>query len=471
MLRRRLAGFLATAVAATFSAAAVAVEVPVHDPFVAAFVVLGPDGSPVARVITTTEGCPSLVVDGAAMAMHSRAAAGTEPLRPTESSLANSKPSAFPVITCEADVPKGARRAAVEGHDLPLPAPVIRRIVVIGDTGCRLKATDNAYQACNDPSQYPFAAIADKAAAWQPDLVVHVGDYLYRENPCPSGNTGCAGSPWGYGWDAWNADFFTPAEPLLRAAPWLVVRGNHENCSRAGQGWWRFLDPRPLAIDQDCNDPAHDETGDYSDPYGVPIGGDAQIIVLDLAITGDKPITSPDFRFKDFQKSYADMDRLAARARTNIVANHKPILALSGGKIPGELEGGNRGIQSVYRTLNPWLFPASVDVLLAGHVHVWEQLSFSSPHPSQFVTGFSGTLEPRVPLPAIPPASAAAGPDAVIAAFSSWVDGYGFMTMERAGPTAWKVKVWSSAGKVVNRCRIVGRQSWCRYPQVHTERP
>ncbi len=52
----------------------------------------------------------------------------------------------------------------------------------------------------------------------------------------------CAGSPWGYGWDAWNADFFTPAAPLLAAAPWAAVRGNHESCARAGQGWWRFLD-------------------------------------------------------------------------------------------------------------------------------------------------------------------------------------------------------------------------------------
>ena len=38
-----------------------------------------------------------------------------------------------------------------------------------------------------------------------------------------------------------------------------------------GQGWWRFLDPRPLVPDRDCNDRANDAIGDYSDPYAVPV--------------------------------------------------------------------------------------------------------------------------------------------------------------------------------------------------------
>ena len=433
------------------------------------FVVIGPQGQAVARVVTPSAHCPALTVDGAKLPMRIRAGPATEPLRPTESSAANSKPSAFPMNTCETELPVGARHASVNGLVLPMPRREVRRIVVIGDTGCRLKAKDNAYQACNEPRKYPFAAIAARAAAWQPDLVVHVGDYLYRENPCPDGNRGCAGSPWGYGWDAWNADFFTPAAPLLRAAPWLVVRGNHENCARAGQGWWRFLDPRPLTAQQDCNDPANDKTGDYSDPYSVPLGSGAQMIVLDLAIAGAKPIGAGDWRLAAFRKSYADLDRFAEQAQYNFVVDHKPILALSGTDTPGELEGGNRGIQSIYHPLNPWLLPASVDVLLSGHVHVWEQVSFSSPHPSQFVTGFSGTLEDPVPLPASPPADVALGPNTVVEAFSSWVDGFGFMTMERTGPITWNVKVWSVSGKIVNRCSITGRRSRCRIAQVGGE--
>ena len=175
--------------------------------------------------------------------MTARAPAQMIAQRATVSPAANTKPSAFPVLTCEARIPAGTTQASVSGQPLPLPRARPERIVVIGDTGCRLK--DNGdYQDCNRPEAYPFARIAALAAAWKPDLVVHVGDYHYRENACPADRPGCAGSPWGYGWDAWNADFFAPGQPLLRAAPWVMARGNHESCSRGGQGFWRFLDPR-----------------------------------------------------------------------------------------------------------------------------------------------------------------------------------------------------------------------------------
>ncbi len=193
----------------------------------AAYVVLGAGGTPQARLVVAADACPSITIDGRARPMHVRARAATLPLRPTASTPETSKPSVFPLLTCEAAVPRGARRAAVQGRPLPLPPRRIDRIVVIGDTGCRIKASDAAFQACNDPARYPFAAVAARAAAWKPDLVLHVGDYLYRENPCPADQPGCAGSPWGYGWDAWRADFFAPAAPLLAAAPWVVVRGNH----------------------------------------------------------------------------------------------------------------------------------------------------------------------------------------------------------------------------------------------------
>ena len=85
---------------------------------------------------------------------------------------------------------------------------------MIGDSGCRIKVSDNVFQNCNDAATWPFATVAATAAAAAPDLVIHVGDYHYRENACPPGNVGCAGSPWGYGWDSWEADLFAPAAKL-----------------------------------------------------------------------------------------------------------------------------------------------------------------------------------------------------------------------------------------------------------------
>ena len=52
------------------------------------------------------------------------------------------------------------------------------------------------------------------------------------------------GSPMPDIWAAWRDDFFVPASRLMKTAPWLFVRGNHELCSRAGPGWFYLLDPR-----------------------------------------------------------------------------------------------------------------------------------------------------------------------------------------------------------------------------------
>jgi hypothetical protein len=170
-----------------------------------------------------------------------------------------------------------------------MPA-LVRRIVLVGDTGCRLKKAEDAWQACNDPEAWTFAEVARAAAAAHPDLVLHVGDYHYRENACPEGHAGCTGSPWAYGWDAWDADFFSPAAPLLAAAPWVMVRGNHEECARAGQGWWLLLDPHPLSGNTGCADPAQDADGNHTLPYAVDLGGHARLIVADFSALGDKPL-------------------------------------------------------------------------------------------------------------------------------------------------------------------------------------
>src|SRR5439155_19400265 len=145
------------------------------------------------------------------------------PQRPTFSGPADSKPSSFPVPVCERDLPQGLANARIGSRSLPLPKAEMRRIVVLGDSGCRLKIFENVFQACDNSAAWPFATVAATAARFAPDVVVHVGDYHYRENACPTGNKACAGSPWGYGFDAWEADFVKPAAPLLAAAPWIVV--------------------------------------------------------------------------------------------------------------------------------------------------------------------------------------------------------------------------------------------------------
>ena len=187
-----------------------------------------------ARALTSEANCPVLKSDQGDVAMTVRAPEN----------------GAFP-LTCAAALPASAKNGSVGGVMLPMPVATPNRILVLGDTGCRIKGS--ALQACNDPAAWPFPMLAAAAARLKPDLVVHVGDYLYREEPCPTGNAGCAGSPSGDNWPSWQADFFAPAAPLLGAAPWVILRGNHEDCQRAGLGFLRLLGPNGFDPTAPCN--------------------------------------------------------------------------------------------------------------------------------------------------------------------------------------------------------------------------
>lgn len=424
---------------------------------------MGASGQILARTITDAPQCPALTADGAMLPMTERARPGTVPLRPTKSTPENSKPSAFPDRVCEAVVPIGTTVASIGSHVLPLPTKHPKRIVVIGDTGCRLKASDKAWQACNDPAAWPFARIAAQAAAWHPDLVLHVGDYLYRENACPVGEAGCAGTPWGYGWDAWNADFFSPAAPLLAAAPWIAVRGNHESCARAGQGWWRFLAHSSFEAGRDCDFAADDVRGDSSPTFAVPLGKGAQIIVMDLAISGDNPIPPADPRYAIFRQVQQDMLRLAKGHRYTFATAHYPLLGLSAASKDGQisLKPVNSATLSTFGIADPSFNLPGVDMLLAGHVHEWQQVDFTRDHPGQFISGMAGTQEDVVTVPPELAAGAHPAPGAEIAHFDSWTHGFGFMTLERIGGRRWTVELHDLSGAVIRRCRIKGRHSAC----------
>ena len=438
----------------------------------AAYVVLGPDGERIARVVTEVKDCPALFVDGRVMEMQVRVPAGTAPLRPTASKPELTKPSAFPATICEAVIPAAAKDVSVHSWHLPLPPRIIRRIVVIGDTGCRIKAADNAVQACNDPKAYPFALVAETAAKWKPDIVLHVGDYLYRENPCPDGSAGCRNSPWGYGLDAWRADFLDPAKPLLAAAPWIMVRGNHESCKRAGQGWQRLLDAYPFSASRSCDDPLDDDKGDFAEPFAVPLGEGAQIVNWDTSGAGYKEFDASDPHAIAYSENIGRIAELAKGAQHTILANHHPVLALAARtQKDGTIEIGtsNKSLQALLVKADPKLYPAGIDLLLSGHIHVWEQLDFAGQYPSQIVTGFSGTQEDIVPLPERLPPDQEVEPGIKAAGFASWVDGFGFMTLERTGPAAWKAEIHDGVGKVVDHCTIAGRISKCSVGQVHAK--
>lgn len=316
-------------------------------------------GAPSVRVIATGS-CPSLDADGTAIPMAVREASDL----------------AFPVISCEADAPSGVAKLSIDGKPVPVWKKSVNRILVLGDTGCRLKG--NLVQDCNDPVAWPFATLAKAAAAEKPDLVIHVGDYFYRETPCPEDHAGCAGSPYADAWKAWNADFFDPAKPLLAAAPWIMVRGNHEQCGRGANGWFRFLDPgdKPLTC------PA--ESADYTVSLGA-----LHLYVVDSADTEDA--TAPADKVKLFRDELDGLEPAMGKG-SGWLLTHRPIW---GFVPPASGEVGETDELPVNRTEQTAIDGeklGGLQLILSGHVHLFAAASFGAARPPQLIVGTGGDL-------------------------------------------------------------------------------
>ncbi len=421
-----LSGMVATAAAqpeaspAPEPASPVAVATPVGGGQQAAWLELGPDNTIIARAIVDGS-CPQLTLDEDVYSMDVRAEPGDD----------------HPVTVCEAFVPPATERALIGETPLQMPVADPRRILVIGDTGCRLKEGD-PIQACNDPAAWPFAEVAARGADWRPDLIIHVGDYHYRETACPDGNAGCAGSPWGDTWAAWQADFFGPAAPLLSAAPWVFVRGNHEDCARAGEGWFRYLDPRPAPAT--CQD--------ITDPYAVDIG-DVRAVVLDAAAAGD---TSSDAATTDaYRQQLAEVERLAGDGPAWLLT-HRPFWSLAGD------EGGYMEWTTATYTDAGWLQPpAAFEMVIAGHIHMGQVLTFTeaSGRPFELIVGNSGT---SVEFETATLTGADVGDDTLA---EGWrFAEYGFGGLERVD-TGWVVTMPMLDGTVPVSCLVTARAAVC----------
>src|SRR6516225_2171992 len=106
---------------------------------IAQWVQLGPDGTSSTRAIVD-DACPVAIFDGAPVQMSVR----SEPAQKVD----NVKPAEFPVRACEIAVPPGTVAATLDGKPLPLARPNPQRILMFGDTGCRI--VGRVVQECND---------------------------------------------------------------------------------------------------------------------------------------------------------------------------------------------------------------------------------------------------------------------------------------------------------------------------------
>ncbi len=382
-----------------------------------AWVQLGPNETAIVRAATDETRCPTLQFGGAVVEMRLRAPPDQD----------------FPVRVCEVAVPRSTRSLAIDGRKLPVVPQRIDRIGVIGDTGCRIKG--RFAQGCNDPEAWPFAAIGAEVAARAPDLVIHVGDYLYRQSPCPTG-VDCQGSPYGYNWSTWAADWFEPARALLSATPLLFVRGNHEQCGRASKGWFRFLasGPRPKACEP------------VSEAWAVRLGG-LGLIVFDSS-AGPAPHSDP--AYADIYESMARESFATVRGETWFLT-HRPLWAFL--KAFGTTILGDR----VQRDAIAPILPEDLMMIVSGHLHGFQMLDFHS-GPVQLISGNAGTRLDPMPNETMHGVPVADETARMITSDS----GFGFAFLDRGADERWRLSVYDRAGRLRHDCDLKGRTLDCR---------
>ena len=389
------------------------------------WVQLGPGGIAQARIVVEGKACPDMSIDGRSVAMTPRAAAGP----------------AF-ALACWVAMPSGAKSASVMGAVLPLPVAEPKRILVLGDTGCRIKGM--AVQACNDPAKWPFPVVAASAATLKPDLVIHVGDYLYRENACPPGDAGCKDTPFGDNWPTWAADFFDPAAPLLAAAPIVAVRGNHEDCQRAGPGWIRLLGPKAFDPAAPC--------ADHLAPYNIPLGA-MRLVVMDDA---GAPDTSVDAAMVPTYRG-----ELAALADDSGVPEwlvmHRPIWAAISGPL-GLPIGGNATLIAAAGDAG---IPKQVQLMLAGHIHAFEALNYDSKAPPQILAGHGG--DNLDATPADLKGTIFQGHSGVGVKDGLSVGGFGFLLMAKT-EAGWRIDLYDASGAAERSCSFAAGRVDCPKP-------
>jgi len=397
------------------------------DPVRHAWVQLIDGGVAEARAVVDGPGCPDAEVDGHAQPMAVRA--------PAEA-------SAFPNTVCALALPKDAHAVSIAGHTLPPPPAAIQRIVVFGDTGCRIHGA--LAQDCNDPRKWPFALLMRRAAAEKPDLVIHVGDYYYRETACPAGYAGCVNSPHGDLWPSWQADFLDPAEPLFAAAPWVFARGNHEACNRGWKGWFRMLDAGPM--------PAECQWGVAA--FSVPIGGGVTLHVFDSADAEDRLAQPGDVHFVAHQLD--SLPRKVAKGEDWIIT-HRPFWGEAPALTLGPLGVFSVGINRTEQVAARGKDLSSVALVLSGHVHHFASFDFGDARPAQLVVGTGGDIgEPFDPAKVIASEVYIDGLEAKTLTFLR----YGYFVMQR-GADGWTGVFKDMDGGAVARCTLVGRQLSC----------
>jgi hypothetical protein len=409
----------------------------------------GSDNGRLARaIVANSDQCPTITVGEASWRMDYRPA----PAR-----------AAFPILLCEARIDSHSP-ARIGFVTLPSRQDDPTHIVAIGDTGCRMVHWTS--QPCFSGEQWPFAAIASNAAkaigeARLPSVIIHVGDYHYREHVCLDGNPDCGGSPYGDNWATWEEEFFKPARPLLLAAPWVLLRGNHEDCNRAGAGW-SFFFALPNPAGKEPTKACESELGGYSVAIGYTADHNRRsLFVFDTAAEADSHGIVA--RCETFIKWFGQLEVSKAE---NWLALHQPLWPRNSDGSPSDLEAPKApctdatksaldAIRTRFDTAKPQRLARLV---LAGDTHLFQFFRPDNDNfPVQLVVGNGGTSLDKLKKSGVAEIVASAS-DTPITSYgvmgsSLSVARHGYTTLRR-DEWIWTVQAHDIRGKSFVTCHV-----------------
>jgi hypothetical protein len=183
--------------------------------------------------------------------------------------------------------------------------------------------------------------------------------------------------------------------PLLSSTPILTVRGNHEECFRAGNGWFLFFDSSPLGPDACAPATAYGEV-----PAGVvtptwkfdmPISDRRTLrtVVVDSANGRNSEVTSwtPKQR-----PAYEKADQLSAPAkgRESWLLTHRPMFGVTSTAEDTGLTSWNNWT-SIDQTAAAYGLTKNYNAMFASHVHVAQVVQIPG-QPAQVVVGNGGSI-------------------------------------------------------------------------------
>ena len=381
------------------------------------------------------------------------------------------------MIACSAPIPAGAIGARVLTSVIPHAMPQrVKDIAILGDTGCRMKKGGPTgqpadIQACNDPSAWPLATTSATIASQKPDLTIFLGDFFYREIACPPEQTAlCGGSPapgavpFKDSAMAWSADVWTPMTAALAAAPLVVVRGNHADCNRGGNGYFIYMDPREgtektcapmLSASGELVAPAYDVTDPYAIDVRVNNSRDLRLVVFDGS-GDDDCVTTP--LLSKLETNYRKANKLAKGSGESWLLVHRPIVAWTptddcnpeGSWITADQQVASYGQLDNY------------DLLLSSHIHLVESMNIPG-IPSQLVIGSGSTKLVTAGKFTLPAAGPSFDPSkAYPAPTSGWWDvRFGFGMAHPIQKKGWKVDLQDPRGAKFAACRVSKRTVDC----------